>query len=428
MRLFGANAWSARLLPSGFAMGCVLLVVWLGTLLYNPTTGLAAGFVLTFTSEFISYGARFQLDPAMIFFILLSFIAWWKRKPVWVGIAAGLGMWMKSPVSLLIFPSAFLALLLTRRLSRKEATNLFFSALIAITVGSSIWIMAGSIGGWGMITDYIQRQVIGTALGGRGYQQSVDYFAFMEAFRKRFWPWLPIFLASLLLIVRTGRWKKPEVALPMSGAIVVIVVISSMRFKFSHYYLPMYPFIALLTVDCARNWLEIKKEGFERFLIAAALVLPALLLVTPIELAPEMFPALRRFAPIIQSYGSCRDKVLYIEGGQPYGSFGDYRVEIMFYANRDTINASCDEAPRLIALEKPAWILVSGEHYPQCVRDAAKQYPVRYLFGNQFLLSRVVPPQGVDSVIDLTALARDLQAPLDCEASALPKNRYYRYQ
>jgi hypothetical protein len=48
----------------------------------------------------------------------------------------------------------------------------------------------------------------------------------------------------------------------------------------------------------------------------------------PIELVPEMFPALRRFNPIIQSYGSCRDKVLYIDGNQPYGSYGDYGVEI----------------------------------------------------------------------------------------------------
>lgn len=424
-RAFGADAWSARLLPSSFAIGCVLLVVWLGSLLYSPAVGLVAGVVLVVNREFISYGARFQLDPAMIFFILLSFIAWWKRRPVWMGIAAGVGMWMKNPVSFLVFPSAFLALLLSGGLDRRELRGLLAGLGIAIPVGAAVWVYAGAVGGWEMVADYWRRQVFGTAVGGRGNIQSHEWLMGLDVLRKSYWPWLPLLLASIFLIVRDRRWRRPEVAICLSASSVILVVISAMRFKFSHYYLPMYPFLALLTVDCVRDWVERHLLRLEVSLIGLAMILPAFLLAMPVELSPEMFPALRRFDALIQSHGSCRDKVLFIEGQQPYGSFSDYNVEIGFYANRQAESSSCGDAAARIETEKPAWILVAGSNLRDCLPEAARAlYPVRYRFGNQYLLSRLILPE---EALDLTPLARELRAPLDCGPVPLPRDRYHRY-
>ena len=426
MRAFGADAWSARLLPSAFAIGCVLLVVWIGTIFYSPTVGLAAGLVLTFNREFITFGARFQLDPAMIFFILLSFIAWWKRRPVWMGIGAGLGIWMKNPVALLVFPSAFLALLLTGTLNRKEFKTLLLASGVGLIVGSAVWVFSGFVGGWEMVADYWKRQVLGTAVGGRGYIQGREYFMWVDVLRRTYWPWLPLLLTSLYLIIRHRRWRRPEVALSLSATLIVIVIISSMRFKFPHYYLPMYPFVAFLTVDCVRNWIEQRQVGFAKFLTFSGMILPAFLLATPIELSPEMFPALRRFNSIIQSYGSCADKVLYIDGNQPYGSNGDYGVEIGFYANRRMVGTSCADANATAVKEKPNWVIVSGDHLEKCLtEDFRRSYPVRYQFGNQYLLSNLIDPKNA---LDLTVLARDLRAPHDCDPAPLPKSRYIRYE
>ncbi len=435
MRAFGANAWTARFLPSLFGVGCVGLLAGLGTLLYGPVEGLVAGFILTFSLPFANYAARFQLDPAMIFFILLSTLGWWLRRPFWVGLGAGLGIWMKSPVSLLIFPAALLSLVFTRstghpmqssRTNRQEIVLIFKSLSIALGVGASIWIFTAWIGGWEVATDYWRRQVLGTAVGGRGDQQGIDFFLFTEALRRRYWPWLLLLVFSLGSIIRKRRWRSPEVALPLASVCVVIGVISCMRFKLDHYYLPMYPFLALLCVDGIRRWVERKRIRLLQFCIGLGLLLPSLLLAFPVELAPEMFPALRKFNAIIQSYGSCQDPVMYIGGMQPYGTAGDYSVEIAFYSNRPFFESQCQDADRQVQLRNPRWIIVFGKNETTCLgEDVRAQFPVRYQFGNQVLLTNRVPSgHGTD----LTPLMRELEAPLDCDPAELPRNRYYRYE
>jgi hypothetical protein len=437
----GANAWSARFLPSLFAVGCIPLTFWIGALLNTPVVALAASLVLTLSIPFISIGARFELDPAMIFFILLSFVAWIKRKPVWMGVFAGLGMWMKNPVAFLVFPSAFIELAFTQQMSWKEIRRLILGGLIALGFGMSVWLLTGVLGGWDLVKDYWYRQVFGTAVGGRGNTQSYDLLLFTEALKRRYWPWLPFLLASLGLIVKGKKWKQAAVALPLSSVLVVIVAISCMRFKLDHYYLPMYPFLALLTVDCIQPWVVRHQLGFMKSMMIIGMLLPTFLVAMPVELAPEMFPALSLFEAVIQSHGTCRDRVAYIDGNQPYGSFVDYDVEIGFYTNRPFLKAQCSEASMLIDQHAPEWVIVSGENRKNCIREEQRRrYPTTYRFGNQYLLSRQEGSQEFQKLsgnhsedlssteIDLTFLARKLSAPLDCTAVPLPKNRYYRYE
>lgn len=262
MRFFGPEAWTARLVPGLFSVGCVLLVAWLGSLLYSSfAVGLVAGLILMLSRNFILIGSRFHLDTAMIFFILLSFIAWKKKRWVWTGVAAGMGLWMKTPVAFLIFPSAFFALLMTGEMNRKVFGRLLLSALIALFVGSWVWMVTGIIGGWQWVSDYWGRQVWGTAVGGRGSTAHVDYLFGYHDLKYGYLPWLYLLAISLVLIVFRRRWKKLEVALPLAAALVIEIVISSMRFKFYWYYLPIFPFLALLCVDPLREWLHRRKLG-----------------------------------------------------------------------------------------------------------------------------------------------------------------------
>lgn len=279
------------------------------------------------------------------------------------------------------------------------------------------------LGGWALVSDYWSRQVYGTADGGRGYSQHYDPFFFLSILRHRYWPWLPFLLVSLVLIFKRRSWRIPAIALPFSGAMVLITVISAMRFKFPHYFVPAYPFLDLLTVECIREWLEKRQDCFAIAVISIGLVIPPFLLATPVELAPEMFPALRRFNPIIQSYGTCRDYVLFINGQQPYGGPTDYQLELRFYTNRQVMIANCEESKVTIPEMSPQWIMISGSNLEKCIpEEMSKAYPVRYQFGNQYLLSRIIAPS---QATDLTPLMRDLQAPSDCEATPIPKSRYF---
>ena len=426
MRFLGADAWSARLLPGLFSVGCVVLVYGFGAMLFTPAVGLVAGFILTTTAEFIGYGARFHLDTPLTFFILLSFIGWWRRSWLLTGLAVGLGLWVKSPVAFLVFPSALLALFLSRRATRAELRILGKAFAVAVVAGSLVWVITGLSAGWQWPADYWTRQVLGTAVGGRGGQQARNFWMFAQVLRTRYIPWLLLLLWSLVIIVRRRFWREPRVALLLSGALVVIVVISSVRFKYPHYYLPMYPFLALLCVVPIASWIESHARRISFGLLVLGLLVPSVLVATPIALSPEMFPALKRFDAIIQSYGSCTDTVLYVEGNQPYGSSGDYSAEVIFYTNRKFRAAECADVNGAIGSIAPAWILVSGDHLERCLSPQnTARYPVKFRFGNQWLLSRVMTQ---DQATDLTVLERELKAPLQCDPVEFPKNRYHRYR
>jgi len=206
MRALGPSAWSARLLPGLFSVGCVLLTYLIGTLLFTEAFGALAGFALALTPEFIGYGARFHLDTPFIFFILLSFVGFIQRRFWLTSIAAALGLWIKSPVSFLIYPAAALSLTMTRSFTAKERRWLLKSLVAALCVGAVVWIFTGLFGSWNLVTDYWQRQVFGTAVGGRG--QSISAWVFAEILLKRYWPWLPFLAYSLFWILKNRAWKK----------------------------------------------------------------------------------------------------------------------------------------------------------------------------------------------------------------------------
>ncbi len=427
MRALGPGAWSARLLPGLFSVGCVGLIYWLGSLLFSPVVGLIAGVVLASSPEFIGYGARFHFDTPLTFFILLSFIGFQRRSVALMGIAAGLGIWVKNPVALLLFPSGLLALAMCGQLNRKEFSRLFRAGVLAVVVGALFWVITGEVGGWNLVRDYWSRQVFGTAVGGRG--EHITFFLFADILRHRYWPWLPVLLLALFFLIRNRRWRNFEFALPLAGALVTILGISSMNFKFPHYYLPMYPFLALLIAGSGRRWLERNVSGVETALVVASLVAGALLVSNPIALAPEMFPALKRFDAIIQSYGKCSDKVLFVDGGQPYGSFGDYAAEVNFYTGRRLLDSSCGNAAAILGAEKPAWIIVSRENSSKCFKpELLAAYSSRFAMGNQLLLSSIMTAKDSNSAVDLTVLERELKVANDCSPAPLPRDSYHSYE
>jgi hypothetical protein len=423
MRFLGPSAFSARLIPCLFSAGTVLLLAWLGALLYSPAAGLVAGLILLLTRDYVLIGSRFHLDTPMVFFILLSFIFWKKKWPLLAGAAAGFGLWMKTPVTFLLFPSAFFALLLTRRLDRNSFLSLVKSGLIALGVGFTVWILTGMIGGWDLVFDYWKRQVWGTAVGGRSAGATTEYWMGIARLQKFYFPWLIFLLVSLAGILWKKRWRLPQVALTLSAALVLEGIISCVKFKFFWYYIPIYPFLALLCVDSIANFLERKKVVVYSSFVGLGIFIPALLLATPIPLGPENFPALRKFEPIIQNYGSASDQILFIDGEQPYGGKLDSIYELAFYTGRSVIQGACTTAEDQVHALNPEWIVVSGSNWSQCLKERTRSnYPVQYRYGRQYLLSRIIPKEAET---DLTPLRRELRAPLDGVPAPLPKDSYF---
>ena len=423
MRAFGPSAWSARLLAALLAVGCVLLTGALGTLLYNEAFGFISALLLVLTPEVIKSGASFHLDIPMMCFIMLSFFLWKKKYWAWAGAAAGLGVWIKTPVALLVVPVALLEIIITDRFSQdfKKWLKLTVTAVLVVF---GLYTVIALLGDLSVIQDYWTRQVWGTAVGGRG-GHSVEPFLFFKYIASRFVPWILLLAFGFFIILKYKLWLSSSVLTPLLAICVLVGVLSPMRFKYDYYFLPAFPFLCLLAthafVPAVQKW----STGLYRNFIAFALPLMALVLTAPIQFGPEMFPSLKRFNALIQTYGTCKDEVLVINGGQPYANPGEYSIEVRFYTGRNVMWDECGKASELAKAPNTGWIIISDENYANCLTSEVKTlFPTKVKFGNQLLLSRVMP---MGDVFDLTPLERELKAALNCKPAPLPQDRYHRY-
>ncbi len=424
MRALGPSSWSARILTASFSTGCVLLTFYLGSLLCSDLFGFIAALLLLTTRDIILTGATFSLDPPMMFFVLLSFIFWQKDKWRWVGVATGIGLWIKTPVVLLVFPSAFLVAALQGRL-KKTIRPLLFSLFFALILGSLIWLATGILGGWFLVKDYWMRQVWGTAVGGRNNTHASDPWMFFELIRTGFLPWLPLLCFSIFEIIRKKLWRIPVVLISIVSISIVAIAITLVRARMGYYYNPVFPFLAFLS---AYSIIELVKRFEDQIYSAFNCTVPiflAFLLCTPTTLGPEAFIALKKFIPFIQSYGHCDDKILLIPGGEPIGSSMDYQLVLNFYADRSVDIVSCASASSAIQKNQPRWIILSGQNLEKCIAlDTLQLFKTQIQVGNQYLLTNLIPE---NSKIDLTVLERELKPAFDCKPATYPKDIYHHY-
>jgi hypothetical protein len=388
----------------------VLLTALLGEAFFSTVCGIIAGLILLLSRDFVLIGSRFHLDTPMTFFILLSFLLWWKGWRSTSGVAVGLGLWMKSPVAFLLYPSILLSSLLTRSFDRRLLRALVVSGLLAVLVSASIWVLTGAIGGWGLVADYWSRQVWGTAVGGRGSGTNPSPGLGLELLLRHYLPWVALLPVVIFQIFRTRDFKKPAIAIPFTAVLILETVLSSIRFKHYWYFIPVFPFLALLIAGSFRKGLEKQAGRILSAVCSLGVMLPVFLLCFPVPLGPENFPGLRKFHPFIQSKGSASDRVLFIDGGQPFGTDLDSIYELSFYTGRSILQAkSCAEAEELIQKERPEWIILTRPDPGTCVPTAILQaYPAHFRFGSQHLFSRILPPSEVG---DLTPLMLELRPP-----------------
>ncbi len=435
MRALGSTPWSARALPGLFAVALALSVAALGTRLRSWPFGFAAAIFLFLSPGALKTAASFHLDIPMLFFIVTSFWLWLRGSWGLAGVFAGLGMWIKTPVALLLVPVSFAWLGIRGELRTRLRGWIGMSAC-AIAVGFSVWALSGFLGGWDLVWDYWRRQLWGTAIGGRGQVQSPDLFLFFKVLRDReYLPALATLLPALAMIALGKHWRKKEVALPLLASGVLIAAISPLRFKYAHYFLPAFPFIALLQAQLLMPWLK-RFEGQEeaRFnfgFTGVTLVALAAVVVFPIPFAPEAFPALKRFNPYIQSYGNCEDQVLFVPGSHPYGGIVDYSIEIRYATGRKVQEAPCSELVRLASQPSAGWILMATSEEHCLDAGTRSRFPTALRFGNQRLLTNRIPRETAfadshGSALDLSPLQRELQGSIDCRAPEIKRDRYYR--
>ena len=426
MRALGPSAWSARLLTAAFSVGSVLLTFAIGNFTVSALYGILSALFLIFCRDFILTSSTMSLDTALVFFTLLSFVAWIRGGWMALGLAAGFGLWMKTPLVLLVFPTALVTHAAQRNL-KAHLPRLLKAGALAVLVGSLLWLYTAKMAGWDVVRDYWIRQVWGTAVEGRDAGQSpTDWGFFWKFVVTGFLPGFPFLVWALIKITRRREWTVLP-TLPAAAAVFILAtLVTAMRYRLGHYVTPAFPFLGLLSAYAVHDWLKPHEDKFYLCLTAFTVVLVTTLVIAPVSLAPESFVALKRFTPFIQTQGSCDDLVLLVPGGEPVGSAHDYQLFLNFYTSRPIQVASCDELNSKSAGAR--WIILSHQNRQSCLSlKNRKRFSQNYRVGNQYLLGLGHADPSQPDLFDLTPLELEQQAVTDCQAPHYPRDRYHSY-
>ncbi len=432
MRAFGPSSWSARLLTALFSVGCVVLVFLMGWRYRSRAFGVVAALFLTFSRDFILTSATMSLDTVLAFFILLTFYLWQRGRWLGLGLAAGAGLWMKTPIVLLVFPVGVVTEALLGKL-KPHLMKWIASLTLALVLGVAFWTYVGLAGGWDLVIDYWHRQLWGTVVGGRSVGQGTQWGFFWYYVRTGFLPGLPLLILALALITRRKLWRRPEYLSSGLAVLVLCAVVTAIRYKLGHFVNPVFPFLAILAAESVAGWCERNESLFYAGLNSVVVAAAAVLVTSPISLGPEPFVAMKRFVPFISTTGTCDDTIAILQGGEPVGSELDYRVYLGFYTGRTVEVYGCaDLKSRSESGHLPRWVILSHENWLNCVaEDSRAKFPFKLRVGTQLLLgSQEQPiPDAAHSkgVVDLTPLELEGKAVTDCKAPPYPRDMWHRY-
>ena len=249
----GMSAFSLRLPNALAAIGTVVITCAVGTRWYDARTGLWAGFALLTFLSFVYEANSYRPDVLFTLMITSGIIAYacgaGERPRLSLRISGfaflGLAMLAKGPLGLLL-PGLILTLWLGARHEWRRILELAPLSLIALAIYLPWFAATAGAMGWDNILYELYAQNFARFQEGalRGHAQPFYYYF------KNFWldfaPWSWLVPPAIWWIVRTDRWRDPQVQLALWWFGTFFVFLSLAATKRQLYLLPAYPAIALL--------------------------------------------------------------------------------------------------------------------------------------------------------------------------------------
>lgn len=292
-RMLGFTTTAARLIPALAAVLVAMATVWLGTLLFESRTALAAGGILATTFGFMTFGRVAMSDMLLALWSTLAFaLGVWlfeDSAPPWalpaLGAVLGLGFATKGPVAILLPGLGILVLAWARPRPRLEAAGIALAALAFAVVGLGWFAAVYARLGAGPLEHFFLRENV-ERFAGETYDSGRSPWFYLGTYFAEGAPWslfLPLALRRAFQPALSDEPATGSTRLLFGWIALALVPLSLSRGKIDYYLLPLYPAASLLV---ARVITSPRSERLERNWWRGALVLDAAVLASlPFALA-----------------------------------------------------------------------------------------------------------------------------------------------
>ena len=351
-KVFGVNEFGARFLSALSGVLAILMTCVLGRDLFGKrVVGLGAAIILlTVNRNLFSHGYNFvslarvgMLDMPLILVLIIAVrLAWRSQRDarclVWLGVPLGLGLMIKSIAGFLAYGIVglfFITGLPRSAWWRKEALwGFLLSLLIAVP-----WHL-GQLLIWGrhFWDSYMVSLTVGYVTGEQGHTR--DLFFYFRTMQRGFPVLYPLVaLAVAYGLYRVVRHRDRAAIVLLCWTAVPMVVYNVSRSRIGWYMIPIYPSLALLTMNLLVTVLRSK---------------PALLLIlvatvgSNLVLAHSWLPRVGDFNPDVKVVASYSKYVLDEDSVLVNYWPGSYwiRPSALFYADLPLLLVTSEQALR----------------------------------------------------------------------------------
>jgi 4-amino-4-deoxy-L-arabinose transferase-like glycosyltransferase len=225
MAMFGVGTTTAIIPIVSLSTLTVLLTYFLGRKLIDHRYGLLAATTLALTPQFVKGGRNPMLEPALMFFIMLTIYCHIRATAstkyaytVLMGLSLGLAFLAKGPPAILavavivafqgialLFPDTFVHFKVRLGWSM---VHLSCAIVVSLALVGLVDFWHYVIVGKSFFVQYLVGEWKSTVLADRGKANDLSYYTTIFF---RYWPWLPFILVSTPLVI----WRKDWVAVPV---------------------------------------------------------------------------------------------------------------------------------------------------------------------------------------------------------------------
>lgn len=253
LKIFGLNAFAARLPAALAGIGTTTIVFFLGKNLFNARTGFLAAIILASSPGFLYYGRLGMTDMLLVFFFTLTLLSFWQARThpsfyLLTGFSLGLGLLTKNLIVLLaLAPMSVILIKDFRENRQKISVHYLLLGLTVAAVVSLPWhLYMLATFRQNFIDTYFLYHTFGR-LGQTLEGERAPLFWYLKVIRTQLQIWY-LFLYPALLWSFVQLLKKRAAALTylLTAAATIFLVFTSASSKLIWFALPIYPFLALL--------------------------------------------------------------------------------------------------------------------------------------------------------------------------------------
>jgi 4-amino-4-deoxy-L-arabinose transferase-like glycosyltransferase len=271
-KIVGAGFWQARLFGLLWVLSSFSLIFYYIKSRFNIRLAFFSSLLLLLIPSLMKKSRFPNMDQALLFSysltLVIYFEAWTKKSSkLWAlsGMAWGLCMLLKGVSGVLLLPLIFAHQVYSNKSLKFLLKKDIWLAFLAGIGLFSLWPMAlWSIGRLDIFYEYLDFQLFSTAIKGRGHNEIHFFQYFLQLLKNA--PHVSILFIWSLVLFKRGKIKKYNefYIFNLICFLSYIIPLSFMKFKYSHYLIPIYPSFSIIAAYPLMIKLENKMQVFKK--------------------------------------------------------------------------------------------------------------------------------------------------------------------